>query len=839
MSKLDDRSLWDGHGHSQAHIRQRIRLKFEWVCCCIIVLLLTTWATNNDLLISIDNARYDRLIRQDAKPQRQDIVIIAIDDVSVLTLGSWPWSRDILSDLLDRLAAAKPRAVAIALPNLLKHEETAADLRLAMALKQPDLGYTFLSVTLNASEQLELQKGWQLPLPLFQHSVSALGHTNIEVDADGVTRRMSLIQEYEGKAFPSLPLLLSAKHAGFYEHISTPANPLEGEESAHRQVHEKKVLLPFAGESSRYTTFPFSSILHDVVPPEHLTDKLVLIGITAKEISNQYKSPISNALNGVHGIEIEAAALEGLLDRNLIEPLTIQACLALTLGSLIVWMLMLYGMGPRVSVLALILVNCFLFGLSSLLLVKGRLWWPVSSLAVGTVVAYILWSWRRSSIMFADLKLRARALQMAFTKPLSQETPNSDFKATSWQDVLTVLDEGINIIEINQLEAMETLEAMPEAVLVLDANGIIKMANAKAHALLKLMVLKDTSALDLVAPTFAAKVNNAEQWQSLMRHVANRSGKGVEFTVPQGADVLIRVSNIRNLDPEFKQYDAQPWWIATMVDITEIKQLQRKRDDTLRLLLHDLRAPQAAILTLLRMDKQNAPEQRDYYLQFKERITLQVNETLDLADDFVWQLRAESSDYDLQEVDMIQLCHEVLDRAWPMATAKHIKLQDNLSLLTESVHINLDDTDNHVTTFGDRDGVWLNVEPRLMQRVLFNLLENAIKYSPSHTTIMLGMTVVRHKHPENPEFNNGKPIELERVLITVTDQGDGISPENLAYVFDPHTRFSTSTTKDTGQSGHGIGLRFVKTVVEAHHGIIQVESVLSHGSVFTITLPYV
>ena len=391
------------------------------------------------------------------------------------------------------------------------------------------------------------------------------------------------------------------------------------------------------------------------------------------------------------------------------------------------------------------------------------------------------------------------------------------------------------MIELSRFDAIQLLHDIPEGILLIDQHGVINLANSKAQTLFPNLSLLGCSALRVFAPTYLETVNTDELLLSFMTNLAKQSNNGIEFMTSQGMPVLVRIKSIRSLNPESVNNVGNPWWIVSIVDISEQKKTTLVRDETLQQLWHDLRAPQAAILALIGMHTKDTSEKNR---QFLDRITHQVNSTLDLADDLVWQLRAESGKFEFQVTDMVQLCYEAIDLAWPLAQAKEIQLRSDLDHLLDTIHFNLDDLDNPVSEFASQNGLWLRVEPRLLQRAIFNLLENAIKYSPPQTNIVLRICIRTASVLNEAMLNLSSMKPDNEIEISVSDEGNGISMENLPNIFDSYTRFSTSTSADNKQSGHGIGLRFVKTVAEAHQGIVKVESQLSKGSTFSIILPY-
>jgi signal transduction histidine kinase len=105
-----------------------------------------------------------------------------------------------------------------------------------------------------------------------------------------------------------------------------------------------------------------------------------------------------------------------------------------------------------------------------------------------------------------------------------------------------------------------------------------------------------------------------------------------------------------------------------------------------------------------------------------------------------------------------------------------------------------------------------------LQRMLSNLLDNAVRYTPEGGTVKVSCTA-----------------QNNQILITVVDSGVGIPPESVGHVFDRFYRVEVARTREQG--GTGLGLSIVKTIVEAHSGSIRLESVLAEGSKFTVVLP--
>lgn len=228
--------------------------------------------------------------------------------------------------------------------------------------------------------------------------------------------------------------------------------------------------------------------------------------------------------------------------------------------------------------------------------------------------------------------------------------------------------------------------------------------------------------------------------------------------------------------------------------IARFRHVQQKREETLRFLSHDMRAPQSAILALIEMQRRE-PELRSER-EVLERIKRRAVDTLELMDGFVQVERAEVVSLNLKAIELSGLLHEACDSLWELAHHRSITLStDDLP-----------------------DEAWVEGDHKLLSRVLRNLLDNAIKYSPDHTEIRCRIT-----------------REGQSWRVAIEDQGFGMAPEQLERIFEPFTRV-TSAAPDH-PSGAGLGLAFARTTILRHGGTISADSREGKGSTFSIILP--
>ena len=128
--------------------------------------------------------------------------------------------------------------------------------------------------------------------------------------------------------------------------------------------------------------------------------------------------------------------------------------------------------------------------------------------------------------------------------------------------------------------------------------------------------------------------------------------------------------------------------------------------------------------------------------------------------------------------------------------------------------------DYRVVTTLESGGIWVSADREALGRAIWNLLDNAVKYSPSHKTVWLTTAV-----------------SGDGVRISVRDKGVGVALEDQRRIFDKFARGASAAA--IGAKGTGLGLAMVRHIVGAHGGVVHVESTPGAGSTFTITLPAV
>ena len=324
----------------------------------------------------------------------------------------------------------------------------------------------------------------------------------------------------------------------------------------------------------------------------------------------------------------------------------------------------------------------------------------------------------------------------------------------------------------------EVLFASPDALVALDAEGRVTLANAEAGR-----VFKCTADELLGAPL-------VELVPSLSPSLRPRGQLGAFPDVTIG-DRIYAPSESALLSDSLQ-------WIVSLRDVTERRQVEARRLDLYSIAAHDLRTPLGAILLRAENILAGARGPLDDKLRGdiekmrggSLRLVSIINDFLDLARFEGGQIQPRRD-----PIDLARVVTAVGDELRPLAAAKRMSLE--LPAANQTLDI-----------FGD--------QARLSQ-VMANLLSNAIKFSPEGTAVTV------------TGVDDGDHVE-----ISVVDQGPGIPPESIGTLFDRFTRVGDGSQRTVGT---GLGLMIVRQIVEAHGGHAGVDSTPGAGSRFWFRVP--
>ncbi|APR82568.1 Osmosensitive K+ channel histidine kinase KdpD [Minicystis rosea] len=328
-------------------------------------------------------------------------------------------------------------------------------------------------------------------------------------------------------------------------------------------------------------------------------------------------------------------------------------------------------------------------------------------------------------------------------------------------------------------------------ILVEDSLGTRIAANREAERLFGRQLVSEGGLEQYVEQVCDARgmpIPDAEKLVTRALHGEAVSGEERSLRVASGTvPVLVSAAPLR--DERGRVAGA----VVAFKDVSALKELERLRDEWMSIIAHDLRQPvnTIALQAGLLASELNDPAQKvriEHIRSAANRLSHMITDLLDAS-----RLDAHQLPLRLETVDVVKLVRDVVER---MGGA-----------LAERVHVEV------------RGEVpQSRVDALRFEEILINLLSNAEKYAYPGTGIELGIAV-----------------EAGGIVVSVTNQGDGISPEEMPELFKRFQR--TNQAKRGKASGVGLGLYIARGLVEAHGGRIWAESVPGGRTTFSFTLP--
>jgi len=353
------------------------------------------------------------------------------------------------------------------------------------------------------------------------------------------------------------------------------------------------------------------------------------------------------------------------------------------------------------------------------------------------------------------------------------------------------------------------LNATDEAIVLLDENGSIALANPRVDMLgldaemlrdQPLAALLERDELDLTRRMGFAneerlkrllhEITAPEDWQPIPPHV---------YEVPQ-PDLSVRYIE-RQVIPVRDERDLISGALLIFRDETEERELAQQRESLSQMIVHDLRSPLTSVTTSLRLLQELVPldnNARPVVEKTTEASRRAIRKVLSRVDALLDISKMESGELylDREPTALRPLVQSVQTELTPLANEMEVDLGINAPETLPRANI-------------DSDKV---------ERMILNLVDNALKYSPSGGTVEISIA------PQDGKF----------LQIVVSDRGPGVPDEYKQRLFD---RYVQVAGRKSVRRGVGLGLAFCKLVAEAHGGRIWVEDNPGGGSIFKTTLP--
>jgi two-component system phosphate regulon sensor histidine kinase PhoR len=358
--------------------------------------------------------------------------------------------------------------------------------------------------------------------------------------------------------------------------------------------------------------------------------------------------------------------------------------------------------------------------------------------------------------------------------------------AGSFNELVGELDQTLKNLagERDRLETI--LGGMTEALLALDPEDRVTHVNRAAMELLGLAQSPVGQVLIEVLRVPAL----AELIERVHREGASAES---ELSLPVSRMVLARAASIKSTRGI----------ILVMLDITEMRRLEKVRRDFVANVSHELRTPVAVIQanaeTLLDgalTHPTRGPEFLSAIMRNAQRLARLVSDLLDLS-------RIESGNFtlEIQPTEVAAAVQRAVESIRGLAARKRLTVDANIT-----------------------DELQVLADSSAFDQILTNLIVNAVKYTPDD-----GHVEIR------AERGAGVPAGNRTIHIDVCDDGTGIEPQHRARIFERFYRVDPGRSREMG--GTGLGLSIVKHLVVAMHGEVHVTDNPTGGSVFRVTLP--
>ncbi|MXN73469.1 CHASE2 domain-containing protein [Burkholderia sp. 4701] len=519
--------------------------------------------------------------------------------------------------------------------------------------------------------------------------------------------------------------------------------------------------------------YSYVDVLKGRIPESAWRGRIVFIGDAMSDLSGVYDLSTSES-GRLRRVEVDALVTQALLDGHLLWREPAAVQHAVSIA-VATGMLLICMLVPgwRMYAFAIGWLAAFVAA-ECVLLVHWSYWAPLGPLLAVCVLIFAVCGWRRAGSLRTFLLNEYGMLRGLAGKHAFVGLPHA-----ADTDAADEVEIAIQRIRAWQTAYVDMIETLPYPIFV-EQHGRMLMCNARGRAMLETLDANGDAAVRRVLSIVRDEVL-----------AAKATGKihSAELAL-NGRTQMVMVTPFGDGD----QHSSTASMIC-LVDIHNIKAAVESDRLTLRHMAHDLRNPLSTVLSLLEERNQADGTTDEDFLADLHKL---VDYSLRVAQDFTQLSRAEHLDtHAYVPVSANDLATEAVDQVWHGANAKRIRV--------EGPHYDGAD----VFVLGNRD---------MLLRALANLLDNAIKYSAEETAVDVWIDA-----------------DDQEVSVAVQDQGIGIPADAMPRLFEPF--FQVDGMYRDASRGVGLGLPFVKAVIERHGGSVDVASTPGQGSLFTVRLP--
>lgn len=833
------------------------------------LLLLTALLLANFTAIPerIDYWLYDAAITSSPVPLPDNVVIVAIDETSLDSLGRWPWPRSMHGKLIHRLDQAGAATIVF---DILFPDPSPDDQFMAAAMEQH--GDVVLPVHLSSLSRDRLMTD-HLPAAPLAEAASSLGHAHVELDRDGLARGLYLFNGLANRIWPALAVAAAGHLAPQTDNNAAP----------YMNIRRQYAAVPLVGGAGTLPTYSYADILEAAPSPEVFQGKTVFIGATAAGFGDILPTPFSSMSQPVSGVEFHANSYHALMTKRLIRPLAEGWGQGLAIAIALILALAIPRLRPaRTLTLCLAVLVSLL--LTHLLMLRGAgLWLPVSHALLMPLLAFPVSSASRLAMTnrFLNRQLNDLARGQQLSLPMTDRRSPSQlleylralFQPEQWW--LSSNDEMLNARGLQREDVPADLPV--DRWTHIGNQSWIRLIRGQSHYRLGLALPNDLSLeaarrylqrlpLGQEHPAEQPRAPSSEHVSARIRQVrqaTDRMHRLQQFIqrsferMPDGIIVtdelgVIRFANI-HIEEWFNEpgpsligmplarllqgHDPRetPPWHETLSDTLTLGQSRtvdlqvRNKDFLVHFAPFDLPdAPQGGIIANI-SDISELRERQRQHREAIDFISHDVRSPLVSQMALIEQLKRNPEQIEPEQLDQLgrlarrsyNLAEEFvqLARAEQLTETRFYECEF-LSIVEnarDSVSEQAAEKNIRLVLQGTED-LWLRGNAELLERAVINLLTNAVQYSEPDSTV--NILVFRAGH---------------LACLTVSDEGSGIDPEELPHLFNRYQRQKSSEL--SGNFGAGLGLSFVNVVVEKHRGEISVFSTPGEGAAFTLRLP--
>jgi signal transduction histidine kinase len=332
--------------------------------------------------------------------------------------------------------------------------------------------------------------------------------------------------------------------------------------------------------------------------------------------------------------------------------------------------------------------------------------------------------------------------------------------------------------------------SISDGLIMTDFTGKIMLLNQPAR---KLLNIKET---DIEERDLFAYINN-EQLKNVLKEIIEKKEETIVREISLSGENPVKT--IRSTADTVVTEKGKKLGVVTVLhDITLEKEIESMKEDFMSSITHDLRSPMTSIRGFLEvLLGGSAGELSGQQKEFLGIIDNSSKRLLDMINDILDVAKLESGRMDLmlEEVDFNEMICKILKELQPLVS------KGKISLVSQG----LDDLQKVMADYS------------LLERVIINLVGNAIKFTPPEKNI----TIL------------GENLE-DKIKISIIDTGEGIPSDYVEKVFD---KFQQVTQGKKKRKGTGLGLTICRYVIESHKGKIWAESEFGKGSTFTFWIP--